>query len=113
MFPQGENFSSDTNSRRYGTERLVMDENIDSGFQVGRREVLTAGTAAAALCFTGLPAVAQDSGLSDAVTATGLVTVELQVNGQPYVLRLDPRTTLLDALREHFALTGSKKGCDH
>jgi xanthine dehydrogenase YagT iron-sulfur-binding subunit len=41
------------------------------------------------------------------------VTVELQVNGQPHVLKLDPRTTLLDALREHLALTGSKKGCDH
>ena len=56
-----------------------MDENIDSGFQVGRREVLTVGTAAAALCFTGLPAVAQDSGRPDAETAPGPVTVELQV----------------------------------
>jgi xanthine dehydrogenase YagT iron-sulfur-binding subunit len=41
------------------------------------------------------------------------VTVELQINGQPHSLALDPRTTLLDALREHLALTGSKKGCDH
>jgi xanthine dehydrogenase YagT iron-sulfur-binding subunit len=90
-----------------------MDQNNGAGFQVGRREVLAAGTAAAALCFTGLPAVAQESSRPDAVTAPGLVTVELQVNGQPYVLRLDPRTTLLDALREHLALTGSKKGCDH
>jgi xanthine dehydrogenase YagT iron-sulfur-binding subunit len=39
--------------------------------------------------------------------------VELQINGQPHSLVLDPRTTLLDALREHLALTGSKKGCDH
>jgi xanthine dehydrogenase YagT iron-sulfur-binding subunit len=93
--------------------RLVMNENSDTGFQIRRREVLTTGTAAAALCFTGLPAVAQDSGRPDAETAAGPVTVELQVNGQPYVLRLDPRTTLLDALREHLALTGSKKGCDH
>jgi xanthine dehydrogenase YagT iron-sulfur-binding subunit len=75
--------------------------------------VLTAGAAAAAVCFTGLPVVAQESGRPDAETAPGLVTVELQVNGQPYVLNLDPRTTLLDALREHLALTGSKKGCDH
>jgi len=90
-----------------------MDENIDTGFRVGRREVLTTGTVAAALCFTSLPAFAQDSGRRDAETAPARVTVELQVNGQPYVLMLDPRTTLLDALREHLALTGSKKGCDH
>jgi xanthine dehydrogenase YagT iron-sulfur-binding subunit len=90
-----------------------MDENKGDRFRVRRREVLTLGTAAAALCFTGLPVVAQESGRPDAETAPGLVTVELQVNGQPYVLSLDPRTTLLDALREHLALTGSKKGCDH
>jgi xanthine dehydrogenase YagT iron-sulfur-binding subunit len=39
-------------------------------------------------------------------------TVALTVNGRPHVLDLDPRTTLLDALREHLALTGTKKGCD-
>lgn len=39
--------------------------------------------------------------------------VALQVNGQRHALKLDPRTTLLDALREHLALTGTKKGCDH
>jgi xanthine dehydrogenase YagT iron-sulfur-binding subunit len=38
--------------------------------------------------------------------------VALTVNGRPRVLDLDPRTTLLDALREHLALTGTKKGCD-
>jgi xanthine dehydrogenase YagT iron-sulfur-binding subunit len=39
--------------------------------------------------------------------------VSLQVNGEHRTLRLDTRTTLLDALREHLGLTGSKKGCDH
>jgi xanthine dehydrogenase YagT iron-sulfur-binding subunit len=39
--------------------------------------------------------------------------VRLLVNGQPHELTLDTRTTLLDALREHLGLTGSKKGCDH
>ena len=39
--------------------------------------------------------------------------VKLTVNGQRYDLHLDPRVTLLDALREHIQLTGSKKGCDH
>ncbi len=37
----------------------------------------------------------------------------ITVNGEARSLDLDPRTTLLDALREHLKLTGSKKGCDH
>ena len=39
--------------------------------------------------------------------------VAITVNGQPRELELDPRTSLLDALREHLHLTGTKKGCDH
>ncbi|MBC7780196.1 MAG: (2Fe-2S)-binding protein [Proteobacteria bacterium] len=39
--------------------------------------------------------------------------VALRVNGTEHRLSLDPRTTLLDALREHLGLVGSKKGCDH
>jgi xanthine dehydrogenase YagT iron-sulfur-binding subunit len=39
--------------------------------------------------------------------------VVLTVNGEERVLQLDNRTTLLDALREHLTLTGTKKGCDH
>src|SRR5207248_3007238 len=39
--------------------------------------------------------------------------LELTVNGVPHSLRVDVRTTLLDLLREHLDLTGSKKGCDH
>ena len=38
--------------------------------------------------------------------------VNLTINGRSYAIDLDPRTTLLDVLREHLALTGSKKGCD-
>jgi xanthine dehydrogenase YagT iron-sulfur-binding subunit len=41
------------------------------------------------------------------------IPVTLRVNGKKYDLRIDPRTTLLDCLREHLDLTGSKKGCDH
>jgi len=41
------------------------------------------------------------------------LNVSLNVNGQAHALDLDPRTTLLDTLRETLALTGSKKGCDH
>ena len=39
--------------------------------------------------------------------------VELKINRQTSNLELDPRTSLLDALREHLHLTGTKKGCDH
>jgi xanthine dehydrogenase YagT iron-sulfur-binding subunit len=38
--------------------------------------------------------------------------VTLTINGEPRPLRIEPRVSLLDALREHLALTGSKKGCD-
>ena len=38
--------------------------------------------------------------------------VRLTINGRPYVFQLEPRVTLLDALREHVGLTGTKKGCD-
>ncbi len=41
------------------------------------------------------------------------VDVTLRVNGDSHLLRMDARTTVLDALREHIGVTGSKKGCDH
>ena len=39
--------------------------------------------------------------------------MQLTINGMSHTLEVDPRTTLLDVLRDHLALTGSKKGCDH
>ena len=45
--------------------------------------------------------------------AASLVSTTLLVNGESHTLELDPRTTLLDALRDHVNLTGTKKGCDH
>src|SRR2546429_8312618 len=44
-------------------------------------------------------------------TAVAVLRIALTVNGQPRQLKLDPRTSLLDALREHLHLTGTKKGC--
>jgi|ERR1700722_15798125 len=91
-----------------------MSDNIDpkaiSGFN--RRTFITgaAGTAA-------LPLVARAAGTtvnSSPVPDPSLpVNVTLQVNGDSKPLTIDARTTLLDALREHIGLTGSKKGCDH
>ena len=46
------------------------------------------------------------------MTTTNTVEIELIVNGDTQRLGLDPRTSLLDALREHLQLTGTKKGCD-
>jgi len=46
-------------------------------------------------------------------SAAGTVPVTLHVNGAAHTLQIEPRVTLLDALRERIGLTGSKKGCDH
>jgi xanthine dehydrogenase YagT iron-sulfur-binding subunit len=76
---------------------------------VTRRGLLGSGAALGATLHSG-GALAQSSS-----PGGGAMTVEvgLTVNGTYHGLRLDPRTTLLDALREHLGLTGSKKGCDH
>jgi xanthine dehydrogenase YagT iron-sulfur-binding subunit len=47
------------------------------------------------------------------VESKDAIPVTLSVNGKKHDLRIDPRTSLLDCLREHLHLTGSKKGCDH
>jgi xanthine dehydrogenase YagT iron-sulfur-binding subunit len=62
-------------------------------------------TARAAAPVTGAPLAVQDPSLP--------VPVNLRVNGEDKSLTIDARTTVLDALREHIGLTGSKKGCDH
>jgi xanthine dehydrogenase YagT iron-sulfur-binding subunit len=49
----------------------------------------------------------------DQLPAERLDEMSLTVNGQPYRFAIDVRTTLLDLLREHAGLTGTKKGCDH
>jgi xanthine dehydrogenase YagT iron-sulfur-binding subunit len=48
----------------------------------------------------------------EAVRGPSPVPVTLTVNGTPHAIELEPRVSLLDALREHLQLTGSKKGCD-
>src|SRR5438270_11707407 len=51
--------------------------------------------------------------MKDAGIVTKNAQIALMVNGRVRQLDLDPRTSLLDALREHLHLTGPKKGCDH
>ncbi|WP_419729891.1 2Fe-2S iron-sulfur cluster-binding protein [Lichenicola sp.] len=91
---------------------------------VSRRGVLQGGAAIGAGLAVGLPSAA-DAGAPEAVPpapvsppANTLSPVVMQqvsftINGQHQTLTLDARTTLLDMLREHLHLTGSKKGCDH
>jgi xanthine dehydrogenase YagT iron-sulfur-binding subunit len=77
------------------------------------RRAFISGAAGAAT----LPLMAKTAGASESPAAapdpTLPVNVTLQVNGAAQSLKIDARTTLLDALREHVGLTGSKKGCDH
>lgn len=79
-------------------------------FDVSRRVVIAGGVAS-----VGLGAVSLGARPIEAAPAGMPVRmpVAMQVNGKPVALTLDPRTTLLDALREHLKLTGTKKGCDH
>jgi xanthine dehydrogenase YagT iron-sulfur-binding subunit len=84
-----------------------------SGFDLTRRELLklTAATGGALAAGRLLPGVAPPARAQGANPAPPLVNVVLRVNGAERRLTLDPRTTLLDALREHLHLPGSKKGC--
>lgn len=78
-----------------------------------RREIMTASVATVALggAVTGTEVQAQQQ--AKVVIAPVKAEVSLKVNGETRTLELETRTTLLDALREHLHLTGTKKGCDH
>jgi len=75
-----------------------------------RREVVAAG--AAVPVAMALPSAAGAQAPPAAATASAPVDANLTINGTQHALTLDPRTTLLDLLREHLDLTGTKKGCD-
>ena len=81
-----------------------------SGFD---RRAFMAGAAGSALVPMTARAAAQDARAPVAQDPALPVDVTLRVNGKDKRLSLDARTTVLDALREHLKLTGSKKGCDH
>ncbi|THK34156.1 2Fe-2S iron-sulfur cluster binding domain-containing protein [Ensifer sp. MPMI2T] len=89
----------------------------ETDYRITRRTVLEGGAATCLLLASGLPVGAQDAGAT--ITAERVTTpiskipMTLRINATEQALELDPRTTLLDALRNHLGLTGSKKGCDH
>jgi xanthine dehydrogenase YagT iron-sulfur-binding subunit len=83
---------------------------------MSRRGLLAVGAASVTVAATTSEARAQSASKSSAAVASAEVPrgqVALTVNGQNRRLTLDTRTSLLDALREHLYLTGTKKGCDH
>jgi len=83
----------------------------DSGpFDITRRELLIAG-AASMTAAVAPPLLGQEK--PPRVEAPIRSKVRFEVNGKARELEVDTRTTLLDALREHLHLTGTKKGCDH
>jgi xanthine dehydrogenase YagT iron-sulfur-binding subunit len=88
--------------------------DISSNLPITRRGLLAAGAASASATMVSAPVTAQTA-IRPASSAGSPApsTVTMQVNGKTQRMDLDTRTTLLDALREHLHLTGTKKGCDH
>jgi xanthine dehydrogenase YagT iron-sulfur-binding subunit len=78
------------------------------------RRSFVLGSAAAAAAIVVSPILGSAAEATELVSKIdpNAIPVALTVNGTLHELRLDPRTTLLDALREHLDLTGTKKGCD-
>ena len=83
-------------------------DTAKTGFS--RRNVLATASLGAAA--TSIPPVALAQN-APAAAASRKIPVSFKVNGRAQSLSLDPRVTLLDVMREHLQLTGSKKGCDH
>lgn len=80
-------------------------------FELSRRGVLAGG--AASVATVTLVPIGAATAASPAAAAPPTAKVAFNVNGKAHELELDTRVSLLDALREHLHLTGTKKGCDH
>jgi xanthine dehydrogenase YagT iron-sulfur-binding subunit len=91
----------------------MEDPNSTLSPDLTRRDLLaiTAVTGGALVGGQLMPGVISPATAQDAGAASTTLNVVLRVNGTDHRLALDPRTTLLDTLREHLHLTGSKKGC--
>jgi len=92
----------------------AVPQESGDGRSITRRSFLyaTASTAAALpLPLAALTAASPEAAAAPAPQSAHTIT--LRINRQDYVLSLDPRTTLLDAIRDHAGLAGTKKGCGH
>jgi xanthine dehydrogenase YagT iron-sulfur-binding subunit len=85
------------------------DPNISRDLEITRRDLMLVSAASAVV--TAMPSMAKAQTLATQMPVTSKVS--FNVNGVTQALKLDTRTTLLDALREHLHLSGTKKGCDH
>ncbi|MEW6025505.1 MAG: 2Fe-2S iron-sulfur cluster-binding protein [Pseudomonadota bacterium] len=83
---------------------------LDDALAVSRRGFLQTAVAAAAVVH--LPQAGAAPEAANAVPAIPPRSVTLDINGKAYALTLEPRVSLLDALREYAGMTGTKKGCD-
>jgi xanthine dehydrogenase YagT iron-sulfur-binding subunit len=91
----------------------MSDRERESASGVSRREFLKlSGIAAASVPLVAGPAVLTVAGQEVEVHGPGKAAVTLTVNGKNYSAELEPRVTLLDALRENFEITGPKRVCD-
>ncbi|BAO89311.1 (2Fe-2S)-binding protein [Caballeronia cordobensis] len=88
----------------------------DAAQKPSRRRFLQSAAAAAAVSAAPLAHAQQQAAATPAKApppaAVPMLPVRLNINGHPYELQVEARTTLLDALREYAGLTGTKKGCD-
>ena len=94
----------------FAAEADMSDKTL-SGFD--RRTFMAGAAGSAVLPLTARAAEPVPASTSGALDPSLPVSVTLRVNGETRSLNVDARTTVLDALREHAGLPGSKKGCDH
>ena len=92
------------------TSEVSRDE-----MEMTRREFVVASTVVSASVAMGWSpeAAAEEVRRGDPAAAAKMVPISISINKQQRKLTVDTRTSLLDLLREHLDLTGSKKGCDH
>ena len=93
---------------------VQMDPNepVEDRSGVSRRDFLKISTIAAAVPVVAGPRVVLAAGQEVPVHGPGKVPMEFSVNGKPYKASLEPRVTLLDALRDSLDITGAKRVCD-
>jgi xanthine dehydrogenase YagT iron-sulfur-binding subunit len=96
---------------------MTDDSRIPRRKLTRRKFLSSTGTSAAAVAIAGRMSAsaveAAPPAADPAAAGPGAVPVTLRINGKEHRLNVDPRTTLLDCVRETVALTGTKKGCDH
>ena len=93
-------------------ENPVLQENEQPRDGVSRRDFLKLGAVAVTVPAVVGPTVLNVAGEDVKVYGPGKAPITLHVNGKTLQAELEPRVTLLDALRDHFELTGSKRVCD-